>query len=155
MFWAIVAENREAEINLVLRSIPFSRNKQRKKYYFMISSIQNWNPVSRGYRDTANLEPWIVISNLDQFIRNLPRENITFSSSEYNNVTLANTTKLVREYVFVECVWIRTGLHPSDRKCETINYVMEMKFDRSRPEVFSASLPPKSLTPENLWTPGY
>jgi hypothetical protein len=43
-----------------------------------------------------------------------------------------------------------TGQHPSDRKCETlINYVMEMKFDRSRPEVFSASSPP-----ENLWTQG-
>jgi hypothetical protein len=37
-------------------------------------------------------------------------------------------------------------LHPSDRKCETlINYVMEMKFDRSRPEVFSASSPPENL----------
>jgi hypothetical protein len=30
MFWAIIAENREAELNLVLRSIPFSHNKQRK-----------------------------------------------------------------------------------------------------------------------------
>jgi hypothetical protein len=98
-----------------------------------------------------------------QFIRNLPRENITFSSSEYNNVTLANTTKLVRGICFCwmplnhwSVVWIRTGLHPSDRKCETlINYVMEMKFDRSRPEVFSTSSPPKTLTTENLWTPGY
>jgi hypothetical protein len=40
--------------------------------------------------------------------------------------------------------------NPSDRKCETlINYVTEMKFDRSRPVVFSASSPP-----ENLWTQG-
>ena len=43
--------------------------------------------------------------------------------------------------------YVLAGLHPSDRKCETlINYIMEMKFDRSRPEVFSASSPPKTLT---------
>jgi hypothetical protein len=72
--WAIIAEN--TEINLVLRYIPFSRDKQRKilcwtflsdvrtspifRFFSiptMIASIQNWNLVSRGYRDTANLEP--------------------------------------------------------------------------------------------------
>jgi hypothetical protein len=31
--WAIIAENSEAEINLVLRYIQFSRDKQ-QKYYF-------------------------------------------------------------------------------------------------------------------------
>jgi hypothetical protein len=69
---------------------------------------------------------------------------------------IQNATVRLRRWIRLWVVWIRTGLHPSDRKCETlINYVMEMKFDRSRPEVFSASSPPKTLTTENLWTPGY